>query len=485
MSLNDQLTPITELPEFVPKEPKKKPKRKRRHLLLKVLAVFAVVLIGGGLLFSYRVLSVSRDVFVSDDTESSFIGDIKRLFVSEDKLVAGQADGRTNILLMGMGGEGHTGAYLTDTIMIASISYNDDNSVEDVAFISIPRDLYVPHEYGKSKINSVFATGERNQEGSGAEYLSQTVSNITDIPIHYYVRVDFEGFKKIVDSLGGITVDVERSFIDTEYPTYNFGYQTVEFESGLQKMDGETALQFARSRHGVVTDGSGGYEGSDFARAKRQQKILQAIKKRLFSVYTAINPKVINDLLGAVGDHARTNIQPSEMLLFADIAKNYDTSQLNSAVLEHGDDGLLYSSRVGGAYVLLPKDSTFDDIKSFVSNIFSSEEEIAALEEEKAAAEPLSGYVLNGTSITGLAGRYETRLKSSTDAEILGRGNALKKPTQQTIIYYKDGERSSEMAALFPTISPQLEEISSFASLTTDTVPEGTDFVVVLGLDAE
>lgn len=487
MSNIEKLTPITELPEFVPKEPGKKPKRKKKHIFLKALVVFFVVALGVGALFSYKVLSVSRDVFVSEDGNSSFFGEIKRLFVSNDeKRLKGQTEGRTNILLMGMGGEGHTGAYLTDTIMVASVAFNDDSSIKDVAFISIPRDLYVPYEGGKGKINSVFSAGERYQEGSGADFLSETVGNLLDIPIHYYVRVDFEGFRQIIDSLGGITVDVERSFVDNEYPTYNFGYQTVKFEKGLQKMDGETALQFARSRHGVVTDDSGGYEGSDFARARRQQRILEAVKERLFSVYTIINPKIVNDLLGAIGDHARTNIQPSEMLIFADMAKSYDTSRLNNAVLEHGDDGLLYSSRVGGSYVLLPKDPSFGEIMSFAQNIFlgDEEKEEIAIEEQK-KEEALVGYVLNGTSITGLASRYETRIKSSTNAQITGRGNALEKPVQKTTIYYKNDGQASDIASLFPTLSPELVKLNNFSSLTSDTLSNDINFVIVLGLDAQ
>lgn len=85
------------------------------------------------------------------------------------------------------------------------------------------------------------------------------------IEIQYYSLVDFGGFKNIIDTLGGITIDIPEGFTDTTYPTPDNGYMTIHFDSGVTLLDGEKALQYARSRHST----------SDFARSLRQQQIVK------------------------------------------------------------------------------------------------------------------------------------------------------------------------------------------------------------------
>ena len=109
--------------------------------------------------------------------------------------------------------------------------------------------------------------------------------DVLGIPIHYNVTINFEVFKQIVDTLGGIDVEIENTFTDSEYPIEGKEddpvianrYETVTFTKGLEKMNGERALKYVRSRHG---DGA---EGTDFARSKRQQKVILAIKDKLMS----------------------------------------------------------------------------------------------------------------------------------------------------------------------------------------------------------
>lgn len=483
-----KLKKIDELPEFTPPNAEKKKSKKRRFLPLKILAGFIIIIALAGSLFSYRVLSVGSDVFVQfDDQKSSFLSSLNKLFLSNDKEVSGQKDGRTNILLLGMGGEGHTGAELTDTIILASISYDEETGKEKVALISIPRDLYVEYEDGYySKINSVYSIGEREGENKGALLISQVVSTFTGVPIHYYVRVDFEGFRKVVDALGGVDVDVENGFIDKQYPTYNFGYQTIEFEKGVQQMDGETALQFSRSRHGVVTDGDG-FEGSDFARARRQQRVLEAVKEKAFAVDTVVNPKKVNDLLGAVGDHARTNIQPWEMMIFLEMARDINKDEIVNQVLEHGDNGVLVSSRSNaGAYILLPRKKDFSEVKSLVRDVFNDSED-----EQENFVEP-EVVILNGTGIPGLAGKTKLNL-SSKGYNVTDTGNASSTSYAQTIIYTSSQADNDSFSQSYAKIAQQLrdefpsariEEIPSINSLSTTPLASTTDIVIVIGKNA-
>lgn len=483
-----RLKKINDLPEFTPPDAQKpKPKKKKgRFFALKLIAVFIVLVAITGSIFSYRVLSVGSDVFVQfDDTRSSFFSDIGKLLLSNDKELLGQAEGRTNILLLGMGGEGHTGAELTDTIMLASIDY-DESGEKRVSLLSIPRDFYLEYEKGYySKINGIYSIGERDGENQGALLISKMVSKITGVPIHYYVRVDFEGFRKVVDALGGIEVDVENGFIDKQYPTYNFGWQTIEFEKGLQYMDGETALQFSRSRHGVVTDGDG-FEGSDFARAERQQRVLEAVKEKAFAVDTVINPKKINDLLGAVGDHARTNVQPWEMMLLLEIARDVNKDAIINVVLEHGENGLLESSRSNaGAYILVPRAGDYSQINELVKNIF-----VQPGEEPEELKDP-SIAVLNGTGIPGLAAKTQVSL-SNKGYSISTAGNAAQVGYDQTIIYTISNDSTEQtshnnkfakqLRDEFP--SARIEEVSSISGLSASALDDTTNIVVIIGKNA-
>ena len=190
------------------------------------------------------------------------------------------ADGRTNILVMGMAGKNHEGGDLTDNMLLVSISITKPS----ITIISIPRDLWIPEI--RAKINSSYHYGGLTLAKSNVELALGT-------PVHYGVVLDFSGFKDIVDVLGGIEVDVENSFTDNLYPIAGkendpclpCRYETLQFEKGKQLMNGETALKFVRSRHAE------GDEGTDTARSARQQKIIDAIENKIMDPKVFLNPK--------------------------------------------------------------------------------------------------------------------------------------------------------------------------------------------------
>jgi len=221
-------------------------------------------------------------------------------------------NGRTNILLLGIGDQGHDGPNLTDTMILLSIQAKFDKpdtlKLPPIVMISIPRDIY-SQSLGE-KINAAYATG-------GLVLAKGIISEITGLPIHYAVRGNFSVFEKAIDLLGGIDVNVEHAFDDYQYPidgheNDNCGYSEAEvavrsasviagdettlltafpcryehlhFDAGWQHMNGVTALKFVRSRHAA------GDEGSDFARSKRQQLVLAAVKSKVFSAETLLNP---------------------------------------------------------------------------------------------------------------------------------------------------------------------------------------------------
>lgn len=286
-----------------------------------------------------------------------------------------QTDGRTNILALGVdrrSNAGYVSGTLTDTIMIASL----DSKKKDVTIISIPRDLYVKmDDYTSGKINSAYAFG-------GVELTQRMVEEVLGIPIHYFAIVDFESFEEAIDILGGVEVDVEKAFDDYTYPIfgkeldlcdgdpeYNCRYKHLHFDAGLQHMDGETALAFARSRHAE------GSEGSDFARIKRQQKVALAAKDKALTLQTLTNPGKLRELYDLFSDSIETNVGFKEVERFYQLSRSFEGGQVNSYLLDgswDNEEALLHTPEkelYGGAYVLVPKAGNYSEIHYFVQKL--------------------------------------------------------------------------------------------------------------------
>lgn len=303
-----------------------------------------------------------------------------------------KSDDRLNILLLGIGGGTHEGPDLTDTIIFASIDMNKNK----VSLTSIPRDLWSTDL--NAKINSAYSEGEAARKGGGIILAGSAVSKILNQPINYTVRIDFNGFIKALDILGGIDVNVERSFDDYEYPisgkeddlcghsqeevpalatassqleAFPCRYTNIHFNKGLQHMDGKTALEFVRSRHAQ------GIEGTDFARSKRQEVIIKALKDKALSLQVLANPIKVIGVYSAIKDSIDTNIKQDELDDFIRLAKNLKNVKIESAVLDYGDDqtgrpGLLLNPPISGefnyAWVLIPRigNGNFSEIQKYV-----------------------------------------------------------------------------------------------------------------------
>ncbi len=362
------------------------------HLAVATAGVVAVVAIGLG----WKLLRVSADVFGGTNNASP-LEQLGKLIVPGDRELKHDDKNRTNILLVGHGGPGHEGPYLADTIILASI----DNTTQDVAMLSIPRDFLVDIPgYGYRKINNALAFGNTTAEPTGGDALmTKIVESVTGQTVHYFTRVDFNGFKQAVDAVGGIDVTVDVPFVDYEYPTYNYGYQTIRFETGTQHFDGERALQFSRSRHG--TNG----EGSDFARSKRQQKLLLALREKTLSLGTLTNPGKISGLLDSLGSHVNTTFELWEVARLASIAKDLSPERLVTRVLETSTDNLVrQGTGLDGAYVIQPRLGlgNYAEIHELAANIFQNN---AVLRE----AAPVQ--VVNATGEAGLASSVSTFLR--------------------------------------------------------------------------
>lgn len=299
---------------------------------------------------------------------------------------------RVNVLLLGIGGGIHDGPYLTDTIIFASLDPKNNRAT----LVSIPRDLWVPDLNGR--INTAYANAEYKKIGGGIIVSSAAVAKIISQPIDYAVRIDFNGFVKAVDFLGGINVNVENQLDDYQYPisgkeddvcghtdievqelatassqleAFPCRYEHVHFDKGIQLMNGEQALEFVRSRH------ANGEEGSDFARSKRQEEVVKAVKDKVFSLNVLINPSKLVDFYDILRDSIDANIKEDEFDDFVKLAVRMKTAKINSVVLDYGDEqtqspGLLINPNISQKYnnewVLIPRigNNNFSEIQKYV-----------------------------------------------------------------------------------------------------------------------
>lgn len=238
--------------------------------------------------------------FTIESNSSLDIGNVKK-----NPELRKDANGKTNVMLVGVDtryvvARGGGTLRNTDSLMVATY----DHKTHRVGLISFPRDIIAnfPNTPSYMKINAIYATGESRSKGSGLESIKQTLENMSGLKIQYYAMVDLKGFMTVIDLLGGIDVYVERSFTDYQYPTDNYRWRTVSFTQGWAHMNGDTALAFSRSRHSQQAG-----EGSDFARARRQQKVIQGVIDQALKQETLQNPKKIFEILNAIAGSIQVN----------------------------------------------------------------------------------------------------------------------------------------------------------------------------------
>lgn len=384
-----------------------KPKSKTVRLIALGIVLFVLGLAGW---FGFNFFK-SLNKITADSGQNSFLSVFKN-----NKMIKGEEEGRTNILLLGNGGANHPGGGLTDTIMVLSIDWKSKKA----ALISVPRDLWVKvPNYGYTKINAAYFAGNQNPKktGGGAKVASEVVSEVLGLPLHYYVSLDFDGFKKTVDALGGVDIYVDKALYDPYYPAPNMiDYDPLKITAGLHHMDGNLALKYARSRETT----------SDFDRSRRQQQVLSAVKEKMTSLETISNPKKLSDLLTILGDHIRTSFSVNEIKSFWDLFKGVDTENVINKVFDTAAGSPLTSLQDERGYIIIPKKGigVYTDMQEIAKNIFST---------QKAEPKNAKIEVLNGTDKKGIATQISQLLKSY-GYNVVKTGNATT-PVQKTVIY--------------------------------------------------
>lgn len=254
-------------------------------------------------------------------------------------------DSRINVLLTGIDSSSQRRQRLNDTLIVVSI----DPLTRQVAMISFPRDLsQLPLWDGRTypdKINSLmtYAQGHRTEfPDGGLPTLMKEIGFVLGVPIHYYAALDLGGFVKMVDLVGGVDVDNQRTIDDPGYGGWTNGHPIGFYlPAGRHHLDGQSALAYVRSRKGAGDN--------DFTRSRRQQQLLVALGKKLAD--PAMLPH-LSDLVRAAGDTIRTNFPPDRLGDLLDLGTTVDDAAIQRFVL--GPPYATYPTQVGATYELIP-----------------------------------------------------------------------------------------------------------------------------------
>lgn len=363
---------------------------------------------------------------------------------------------RINILLVGTDQREGDEYSRTDSIIIVSI----DPKAKTVGMLSLPRDLHVDIPgYGPDKINAAYIYGDYDKKpGGGIGLLERTILQNFGVYIHYFGSVNFQGFEKIVDVFGGVTVDPPYPIVDDAYPTETYGYTSLYFPAGLQHLNGKAALQYARTRHADL----------DFGRSRRQQEVILALRQQALKGNLIQNFYKLIDVLGGA---VRTDLSQQQIAQLANLGLSIPDGSIKQITLQdllvqqEGSDGSLYLTgdwkairgRVreivpnAGATLATPTPDT--GAKITVQN-GTVRNQFAARTVERLKARGFSGATVNTTPVT--------------DEPL---------PMAHTIIY----EYHKADTAILAAKALGLTEDS--VRHATGTAPGGADIVIILGND--
>jgi LCP family protein required for cell wall assembly len=443
---------------------------KWRKVALKSGAVFMVaVLLVGGFLFAKGYFK-ARGLFKGGGGAAALTKDV------DPTQLKGEGDGRVNILMLGKGGEEHTAPDLTDTLLLVSINPID----KEAAMLSVPRDLYVKAPSGgSSKINSVYANAkyaaqttyrrqsnvEELSEKAGMEAIEKVVEETMGVPIHYYVMVDFEAFRKAIDTVGGIDVYTDEALYDSTVAWENGGSSRLAAQ-GWNHFNGKQALLYSRSRQSSAR--------GDFDRTERQRKVLLALKDKVISAGTFANPIRITQLIDAFGDHMQTNLSLDEVKRVYEIGKEIDASKVASLGLADPPNSFVKTDAVNNQSVVVPRAGLYNysEIHNYVRN---------AMRDGFLKSENASVVVLNGTEITGLATRKAEELRSYGYNVTKVDSAPTSTYTGTVLVDLTNGTKKYTKRYLEQRL--KTTAVSKVPDSTVSTV--GADFIIILGSDQQ
>ncbi len=403
--------------------------------------------------------------------------DPKDIVLSVGKELKRDKNGYVNLVLLGDGGHERDGADLVDTIMVVSLDIDRNRA----SLISIPRDFYVQDEiYGSSKINEFYRDNKRKLGDIEAyKVFPEVLGRVFNLDIPYYIRVDFKAFVEVVDSLGGVELEVKKRIYDPYYPNEtDSGFTVFQIDKGTQILDGERALKFVRSRKTT----------SDFDRADRQQQILMAIQKKALSKKVLSSPSAIKKLYQSISSNINTNLGIRELIALAKFGKEFDRSQIVNKVL-HDDPsregGFLYTPErkyYNGQFVLLPDGNNLKLIQEYADMI---------LHQPEIFKKPVNLEILNGTRTPGIARELASQLNrlgwNIENLDNFSDETGPRKDLKKTFIQYNKWKVDANRGVV-PIHESYLKRLNNYLRAdwvaSADESSEGAiDISIVLGED--
>lgn len=348
------------------------------------------------------------------------------------------------------------------------------------SMLSIPRDSIVDiPNLGQQKINAAYSYGFNNaeeiygagtaaEEGGGA-LAAQTVEGFLGIQVHYVAQIDFNGFEQIVDTLGGITVDVPQPLLDSSYPTEDYGYERLYVPAGLQVLDGATALRYARSRH----------SSSDFDRSRRQQQVLRAILSEVRARGLLSQATLLPDLANDLAQSVSTTLPLSDIDTLrglAALAQSLSPDRILTLSINPND--VQVTAEVGSDIYWNQQ-----DVAALVVRLLAGPTPTVAIGSTAttAGAEPLAQIqVQNGTGVPGLASRVSMGL-TAAGFTVGEAGDAPMYVENSSLIDYSGRPETLKRLAEWLGIDPQF--VYSTPPDGTAPAPYETDIVLILGAD--
>lgn len=320
-----------------------------------------------------------------------------------------------NVLLMGTDERPDEGGPLrTDTLILLTLNPAD----QSIGMLSLPRDLWVPipGQGITTKINTAYMIGQQNgYPGGGPQLAKDTVSSFVGQPVDYYVRVNFDGFREIINLIGGIDINVPYTIHDEEYPTENYGVETFHLDAGPQHLDGETALKYARTRHG----------DDDYSRSRRQQDIIRAVADKVLNA--GMIPQLLSkapQLLMTTQNTIQTDIPIPTGIELAKMVNGSSLREVRQLVLDSRFGEETYSSE--GMWILMPDRAK---VRTALEQFFSpTSGSVASI-----GGSALRVEVLNGTAQPGVAAATAELLKAQ-GWDVVSVGDADRKDYAQTIV---------------------------------------------------
>lgn len=353
----------------------------------------------------------------------------------------------------------------SDTLILVHV----DPVNKKASMLSIPRDsvVQIPH-VGEQKVNTAYSygfahaielygSGTTPAAGGGA-LVAETVESFLGVRVHYIAQIDFHGFEQIVDTLGGVLVDVPLPLLDAEYPTDDYGVERIYVPAGLQVLDGHTALRYARSRH----------SGSDFDRSRRQQRVLRAIlddvRRRGVLDQVALMPDLARD----IQQNVATTLPISDLSVLrglASLARQLKPDSITQLSINPDDVAL---TREEGSDLYWSQ----SDVRALVQRLLTGQND--------SPVEVARVQVQNGAGVQGLAGRITADLARqgfTTNAA----GDAASLYEHTLIIDYSGRPKTRQRLAELLGIDSQY--VQATPADDAPPAPYQTDIVVVLGQD--